>query len=237
MADPALFKKLYRIFGWVTLASLVLTTFLVLRNSPPPQIPNDPSAAARAQQKLEAAEVAKASGQPAQVQLDRAEVNSYLAQNLQTEGATPDAKKNPSSPDANSAGVPAAPPGSATPLGDPTAASGGSDQPTLDEVQSSVKDVKVDMVGDLVKAHVLFDFHGKDMSLELDGHLHAENGYMRFEPVSGMLGSMPLPPSMLNAVVERLMASPENREKLKLPDDISDIQIVDGRAVVKYKDQ
>ena len=32
-----------------------------------------------------------------------------------------------------------------------------------------------------------------------------------------------------------MMASPENREKLKLPDDISDIQIVNGQAVVSYK--
>jgi hypothetical protein len=102
-------------------------------------------------------------------------------------------------------------------------------------VQSSVKDVKVDMDGDLVKAYVVFDFHGKDMSLELDGHLGTENGYMKFEPVSGQLGSMPLPQSMLNSVVDKMMASPENREKLKLPDDVNDIQIVNGQAVVSYK--
>ena len=33
-----------------------------------------------------------------------------------------------------------------------------------------MKDVKVDMDGDLVKAYVIFNFHGKDLSLELDGH-------------------------------------------------------------------
>jgi hypothetical protein len=32
-----------------------------------------------------------------------------------------------------------------------------------------------------------------------------------------------------------MMASPENREKLKLPDDISNIQIQNGQAVVSYK--
>jgi hypothetical protein len=122
-----------------------------------------------------------------------------------------------------------------TPASDPTAGIGGSDQPTLDQVQSSVKDFKIDMDGDLVKAYVIFDFHGKDMSLELDGHLRAENGYMRFDPVSGMLGSLPLPQSTLNAAVERLMSSPENREKLRLPNDISDIQIVNGQAQVTYK--
>ena len=109
------------------------------------------------------------------------------------------------------------------------------EQPTLDQVQSAVKDVKVDMVGDVVKAYVLFDFHGKDMTLELDGHLSSEGGYLKFEPISGMLGSLPLPQSTLNSAVEKLMASPENREKLRLPPDVSDIKIVDGQAVLTYK--
>jgi len=32
-----------------------------------------------------------------------------------------------------------------------------------------------------------------------------------------------------------MMSWPENRAKLKLPSDISDIQIVNGQAVVSYK--
>ena len=59
---------------------------------------------------------------------------------------------------------------------------------TLEQVQSAVKDVKVDMDGDLVKAYVIFDFHGQDLSLELDGHLGAQNGYIKFDPVAGKLG-------------------------------------------------
>jgi hypothetical protein len=34
-----------------------------------------------------------------------------------------------------------------------------------------------------------------------------------------------------------MMASPENREKLKLPADISDIQIVNGQAQITYKQE
>ena len=70
-------------------------------------------------------------------------------------------------------------------------ADGDGDQPTIEQVQSSVKDVKVDMDGDLVKAYVIFDFHGKDMSLELDGHLATQDGYIKFDPVAGKLGSLP----------------------------------------------
>jgi hypothetical protein len=125
--------------------------------------------------------------------------------------------------------------GSAVPPDDPAGAFPGGDQATLEQVQSTVKDVKVDMDGDLVKAHVIFDYHGKDLSLELDGHLSADSGYIKFEPVAGKLGSLPLPQSALQAAVDKMMASPENREKLKLPADISDIQIQNGQAVVKYK--
>ncbi len=236
MADAKLLGKLYKILSWSSLAALILTIVLVLHKSPAPDIPYDPHAAARAEQKFAAADQAKASGQPGQVALDRSELNSYLAQSLQMEAAAPGG----TSTGVSGAGSGAAPVVSAAGDGgnaanDPDTALAAGDPRSLEDVQSSVKDVKVDMVGDLVKAYVIFDFHGKDISLELDGHLSAENGMMKFEPVSGKLGSLPLPQSTLNAAVEKMMASPENRDKLRLPADISDIEIVDGQAVIQYK--
>jgi hypothetical protein len=221
------FRTLYKILSWSSLVGLIVVIVLVLRTAPAPRVPFDPGAAARAEKKFQAA------GQAGQVALDRTELNSYLAQNLQLA---------PQSSAAGAGAAPVAADGSAvapstngSAANDPAASVAGGEQPTLDQVQSSVKDVKVDMDGDIVKAYVIFDFHGKDLSLELDGHLTADNGYMKFEPVSGKLGSLPLPPSTLNEAVEKLMASPENREKLRLPPDISDIKIVDGQAVIQYK--
>jgi hypothetical protein len=231
-------KKVYRIVSWISLAGLILVMILVLRKSPPPDVPYDPSAATRVQQKFAAADQAKAAGQPAQVQIDRTELNSYLAQNLQLEGSTPPQLAPgyvPATPGGNSSsnGVNQAP--AAAPASDLAAPLPAADQPSIEQVQSSVKDVKVDMDGDLVKAYVVFDYHGKDLSLELDGHLGSQNGYLKFEPVAGKLGSLPLPQSTLDSAVQKMMESPENREKLKLPDDINDIQIVNGNAVVSYK--
>jgi hypothetical protein len=220
MPIPEPFKRAYQILRWVSLAGLTLVIVLILWKSPGPDVPNDPSAAARAEQKLEAADRAKAAGLPAHVALDRTELNSYLAQNLQVEGRTPVAV------DAVGGGTTRAP---------ASGAPAGEQDPALEDVKSSVKDVKVDMVGDVVKAYVLFDFHGKDMTLELDGHLGSEGGYIKFEPTGGMLGSMPLPQSVLNSAVEKMMASSENREKLRLPPDVGDIKIVDGQAVMTYK--
>ncbi len=233
MSDPVLHKKLYQILKWSSVAGLVLTLILVLRKSPAPNIPYDPNAAARAEQKFEAANQAKAAGQSGQVKLDNSELNSYLSQSLQLEGQQPASGAGVASATAPNGAAPAS---SAAAPTDPVAAiTAGGEQPTLDQVQSTVKDVKVDMDGDLVKAYVIFDYHGKDLSLELDGHLSSNNGYIKFDPVAGKLGSMPLPQSALQAAVDKMMASPENREKLRLPNDISDIQIVDGQAVVKYK--
>jgi len=237
MHDPGMLKKAYRLFSWASLVCLIIVILLVLRKSPPPDVPYDATAAKRVEQKFAAADQAKASGHPAQVQIDRTELNSYLSQNLQLEGSVA------SSPAPNSVPAPTAgmTPGtsSAAPGGpvanDPVAALASSDPQTIEQVQSSVKDVKVDMDGDLVKAYVIFDFHGKDLSLELDGHLGAQNGYVQFQPVAGKLGSLPLPQSTLDAAVAKMMSSPENRDKLKLPEDISDIHIVDGKAVLSYK--
>ncbi|HEX9456377.1 MAG TPA: hypothetical protein VF935_02025 [Candidatus Acidoferrum sp.] len=102
-------------------------------------------------------------------------------------------------------------------------------------MRSNVRDVKVQLIEDRVKAYVLFDVHGKDMTLQLEGRLGAQNGYLRFDPVSGQIGSLPIPQSTLQSAMQRLMDSPENREKLKLPSDISDLRIENGEVVASYK--
>ena len=116
--------------------------------------------------------------------------------------------------------------------------SGDGSAPTAQDVQqmrSNVRDFKIQLVDDRVKAYVLFDVHGKDMTLQLEGRLGALNGYLNFEPVSGQIGSLPIPQSTLESAVRRLMASPENREKLKLPPQIADLHIENGEAVATYR--
>lgn len=221
MAIPAAFRTIYRIFTWSSLAVLAFVLVLILKRPAAPNMSSDPAVAARVEQKFAEADQAKASGQAVDVDLDRTELNSYLHQNLQLEGVQPDA-------------LPASTPG-----GEPAQASSPAgipgDPATIEQVKSSVKDVNIDMDGDVVKAYVTFDFHGKDLALELDGHVGTADGYLTFDPVAGKLGSLPLPQSTLQAAVEKMMASPENHEKLRLPPDISNIAISNGQAVISYK--
>ena len=121
----------------------LVTLVLVLHKSPPPPVETSPQAAARAEEKFAAAEKAVASGQSATLEVDETELNSYLATHLALEGA--------SSPQPNpSAGGQGAPNRSA-----PT-------PEEIEQMRSNVRDVKVQLIDDRVKAYVVFDLHGKD---------------------------------------------------------------------------
>lgn len=222
-------RKYYRVAQWVTLGLILLIVVLILRKGPPPTVSTDPSAASRAEEKIRDSQLAQSMGEPHKLQLDSTELNSYLNANLATTSnlAAQGASRSTAEPQA--VAPPAAP---GTRLGAPSATE---QAPTLEEVQSSVRDVKVDMVGDVVKAYVIFNFHGQDLSMELDGHIHAEDGYLKFEPISGAIGSMPLPASTLQSVADHIMDSPENRDKMKLPAGVNNIRVVDGQVVVDYK--
>src|SRR6266566_4228760 len=92
---------------------------------------------------------AVAIGRPATLRMDETELNSYLATHLALadNGAPKPASKG---------GAQGAPNSSA---------------PTTQEVEqmrSNVRDVKVQLIEDRVKAYVLFDVHGKDMTLQLE---------------------------------------------------------------------
>jgi hypothetical protein len=144
-------------------------------------------------------------------------LNSYLASHLDISPATP-TKSAPNSTPSRDANASPTPPGS-----------------PAEQVRSSVRDVKVELVQDRVRAYVVFDFHGKDLTLQIEGRLASANGYLRFEPVSGQLGSLPIPQSALDTAVQRMMDAPENREKLKLPPEIADLRIENGELMATFR--
>jgi len=218
---PSALRLVFRIFRWATYAAAIVTLLMVFHAAPPPVIATSPQAAARVEQKVEAVEQAVASGQSATLRLDQAELNSYLASHLDISSVAP---------------TKAAP--NTTPAGDGNAnlpTPSGTPAEQVEQVRSSVRDVKVELVEDRVRAYVVFDFHGKNLTLQLEGRLASANGYIRFEPVSGQLGSLPIPQSALETAVQRMMDSPENREKLKLLPEISDLRIENGELLATFR--
>jgi hypothetical protein len=208
-AKAAPWRRIFRIFRWTTYAAVLVAILMIMHAAPPPLVVTSSQAAARAEQKLQDVEQAVSAGQPATLRLDETELNSFLSSHL-------DIAANPAA-----ASVPA-PPAGTLPA-------------DIEQARSSVRDVKVQLIGDRVRAYVVFDFHGKDMTLQLEGRLGASDGYLRFEPVSGQLGALPIPQSTLDAAVRRMMDSPENREKLRLPAEISDLKIENGEIIASYK--
>lgn len=209
-------KLIFRLVRWSMYAAVVVTLMLALHKTPPPPVETNPQAAARAEQKFEDAERAVTNGQSATVRVDETELNSYLSSHLELSG------KEVAKP--------------ATPAERPADSDGSA--PTAQDVErmrSNVRDFKIQLMDDRVKAYVLFDVHGKDVTLQLEGRLGAQNGYLIFQPVSGQFGSLPIPQSALESAVRRLMESPENREKLKLPPQIADLRIENGEVVATYR--
>ena len=240
-------KTLFRVFRWSTYAAALLTLILLLHKGPtPPDIRVTAQAAERVDEKFQQVEQAVASGQPASMHMDQTELNSYLASHLELPSsarlqyATPAAGATSGGAFSDAAaGQSARQTVSAIPAtalsGDDSAVPGLPSAAEIDQMRSNVKDVKVQLVGDHAIAYVVFGVHGADLALQLEGKLSSDNGYLRFEPLSGKIGSFPLPLSALQSAMQRLMESPENREKLRLPADMSDLKIENGEVVTTYK--
>jgi len=209
----------FRFLRWSTYLAALITLILLLHKSSPPLVLSSPEAAARAEQKLQDVQGSVAQGEKATLRLDESELNSYLSSHLDVARTTPAPSSSPTTT-------------SSDPLAEHDGALTAAD---IEQARSSVRDVKVQMEGDQVHAYVVFNVHGKDMTLDLVGKLGAEDGYLKFEPVSGQIGSLPIPQSALETAVRQLMESPENREKLKLPPDVSDMHIENGELVATYK--
>jgi hypothetical protein len=198
----------FRLLRWSTYLAAVVTLILLLHKSPPPSVAASPQAAARAEEKFGQVHQSLSDGQQATLRLDEAELNSFLLTHLELASSS-----------------------SLSPSDGQSAKTAGD----VEQMQSSVRDVKVQMIDDRVKAYVVFDVHGKDLSLELEGRLGATNGYLKFEPLSGQIGSLPIPQSTLESAVKRLMDSPENRDRLRLPPDLADLRIENGEFVATYR--
>jgi len=181
----------------------------------------DAGSVVRASAKMRDLSAAVQAGRGGTLQLSESEVNAWLQTNLdlpasrkRSRGTEPGS--NPALPPDGHAFAP-------------------SRDPAVEEVQSSISDVRVALHGDRVGAYVSFSLYGKEMSFQLEGQLRAENGYLRLLPTSGKIGVLPIPAITLGRAVDRLFNSPENREKFRLPNAIEDIRVVDSRLRVRLK--
>ncbi len=199
-----------RIISAATLLTSVIAIFLVLKK-PQPVAHAQPAAAAAAnaqsfQDKLQQLDAMKQPGQaPAEVHLSSDEVSAAIAQAAGT-----------ISVEAGS---------SRTPLSSP--------QVDIATGQPEVKDYQVNFEGDIARGQFLTQVAGKDVWVTLAGHLGSNDGYATFVPTEFKVGDLNVPVSLVNDALQKRLA--EQRDRLRLPDNVSAIKVENGELVMTQK--
>ncbi len=204
--------KLQRIVSFVTLGISVLTLVLVLKRPAPVAPVVAPATASANAQSFQdkvnqlARPTVPGEGQ-SEVRLNSGEVSAALQQ---------------------AAGL--LPPASTTAAGTPGAAGPATEFPGA---VPSIKDYQVSMDGDIVRGQFLTQIAGKDVYLTLAGHLGSKGGYATFDATEVKVGDLSVPASLINGVLQKKLA--EQRDQLKLPENVKDIKVENGELVFVEK--
>jgi len=206
--------KLDRVISLATLVSSLIAIFLVLKRPQPVAQPMPaPVAAAKAeafQEKLEQLEQPKQPGQPpAEVRVSSDEVSAALAQ---AAGAIP-VTTQPASGPPNSA--PSSP------------------EVAIGPGQPEVKDYQVTFDGDVARGQFVTQIGGKDVYVTLAGHLSSKDGYATFDPTEFKVGDLSIPVSLVNDALQKKLS--EQRDRLKLPDNVDGIKVENGELVITQR--
>jgi len=212
--------KIDRIISIATLTASVVALILVLKKPTPVAAPLPaPAVAANAQSfqnKIDQLAQAQAQGQSgAEVRLNAQEVAAALAQASGALSAEP-ASGEASSP---ASGAQSSPSGSLS--GD------------LGPGDASVKDYQVNFEGDVAKGQFLTHIAGKDVWVTLEGHVGSKDGYATFEPTKIKIGDLEVPVSLVNDQLQKRLL--EQRDRLKLPENVGGIKVENGEVVVTNK--
>jgi hypothetical protein len=205
--------KIRRIISIATLGASVIAVVLVLKRPQPVATPQPPAVtAANAQsfqEKLQQLDQPREAGTPpAEVHLTSDEVSAALAQAV---GALP-------------AGI-AAQPASDASLSSPDA--------TVAPGQPDIKDYQVNFEGDIARGQFVSEIGGKTVYITLAGHLGSKDGYATFDPTEFKFGDLSIPVALVNDALQKKLA--EQRDQLKLPDNVSSIKVENGELVMIQK--
>ncbi|MBV9574644.1 MAG: hypothetical protein JOY93_11370 [Acidobacteriales bacterium] len=212
-----------------TLLASVIAIVLVLKKPQPISQPQTPAATAAnvqsLEQKLEQLEQPKEAGKPpAEVHLNSDEVSAVLSQAAST---IPMATVPPPVP-----GLPASlsmPSAGGLPL--PTSVSG--PEAMFAPGTPEVKDYQVNFEGDVAKGQFVTQIGGKDVFVTLAGHLGSKDGFATFDPTEFKVGDLNVPVSLVNDALQKKLL--EQRDRLKLPDNVGGIKVENGELVMTQK--
>jgi hypothetical protein len=215
--------KLDRIISVATLAVSLVALFLVLKKPQAVAPAQSPAATAAniesLEKKLEQLEQPKDPGQaPTEVRFNSDEITAALAQAAASIPAAMPTTSPRSAPQIGS-GLPTSVPSS------PDAVIG--------EGEPQVKDYKVNFDGDVARGQFVTQIGGKDVYVTLAGHLGSKDGYATFDPTEFKVGDLNVPLSLISGALQQKLT--EQRDRLKLPDEVGDIKVENGQLVATQK--
>jgi hypothetical protein len=96
-----------------------------------------------------------------------------------------------------------------------------------------ILDQQVSFDGDQVHGQFLTTIAGKQVWVTVSGRLGSKDGYATFEPTEFKIGDMVIPVSLVNGALQKQLA--EQRDKLKLPENVGGVKVEDGQLVLTQK--
>jgi hypothetical protein len=207
--------KLDRIISIATLISSVVAIVLVLKKPQPVSQPIPAAVAASKaesfQQKIQQLDQPRPAGEaPAEVHLKADELSAAIAE---AAGAIPSAAMS-------------------TSPGTPTSVPSSPDA-TIGPGTPDIKDYQLNFDGDVARGQFVANIGGKDVYVTLAGHLGSKDGYATFDPTEFKVGDLDIPVSLVNGALQKKLD--EQRDRLKLPDDVQGIKVENGELVMTGK--
>jgi len=95
-------------------------------------------------------------------------------------------------------------------------------------------DLKVRLIGDRIEAFIVLGHRGTEITVELQGKLYSQEGRVQFDPMAGRIGALRLPQRALIDAMRQALSGPEQRDKLQLPPNISDLRVENSRVLLRY---
>ena len=210
--------KAYKVLRWFFLATALIGLFLAFK-TPSNRGPQLDRAAQHDQaqafeEKMSSLAAAHQQGSTAEVSLESSEVNAAIAESLSSPEAQEQIKKSAADLTKTADSKPA------------------SDSKSEHAGDGQIKDVRVEFNDDVVTGYFTTQQYGKEIHLTVAGRLGCKDGYATFEPTAFKIGDLSVPVSFVNPALQKKLTEPETREKLKLPEFVADLRIVNGRLFV-----
>ena len=223
--------KLDRIISIATLVSSLVAIVLVLKRPAPVAPRQAPAAIAQHAQSFDEkmAQFERATQQSAGPQGQQSEPSSDTSESESTQAAPAARPSSKAEVHINSDEISAV-------LAQALGTAGASDLTPDSNVGSgapTIKDQQVSFDGDLVHGQFLTEIAGKDVWITISGHMGEKDGYATFDPTEFKVGDLSVPVSLVNPTLQKKLA--EERDRLKLPDNVGALKVQDGELVMQQK--